>query len=170
MSLVCCPECRTPMCESANTCPGCGIAVTSDLIATPKDTEPITSGAIWLVCVCCFFLPILAFSGVIVSRPSSSPSTSAPERVVKARPASSPSATVRAVRRQSTSSSLSAPERPVESSYVTDALRQRELGQKYYPTQNEIREYLILDARQSVREGAISASAFEQWTGEKFSQ
>lgn len=59
------------------------------------------------------------------------------------------------------------PMRTITSDYATDSARLRELGQKHHPTQSELREYLILDARQAVREGALPKSNYEQWTGEK---
>ena len=56
----------------------------------------------------------------------------------------------------------------VESNPAIDAARLHELGQKTYLTRSEIREFLILGARQAVREGEMSRSGYEQWTGEPF--
>ncbi len=67
-----------------------------------------------------------------------------------------------------TSPATSATRADVKSDYVRDEARLRELGRKYHPTREEIRELLILDARQSVREGSMSRSQYEQWTHERF--
>ena len=46
--------------------------------------------------------------------------------------------------------------------------RFREIGNKINPTQAELREYLMLDARFSVEEGQMTVNDFEQWTGETY--
>lgn len=53
-------------------------------------------------------------------------------------------------------------------SYAENENRLRELGNKGNMTQNEIREYLELDAQQSVHEGLMSRAEFEKYTGHKF--
>src|SRR6185437_5626121 len=68
--------------------------------------------------------------------------------------------------RNSPSSTWSPPS--TKSNYATDEARIQQLGEKRYATQSEIREYLNLDAKQSVREGAMSKSDFEQYTGQAF--
>lgn len=44
----------------------------------------------------------------------------------------------------------------------------RSLGSKQYPTNAELREYVILEGRQGVREGQWTKGDFERYTGEKF--
>lgn len=53
-------------------------------------------------------------------------------------------------------------------SYAEQRSRHHELGNKYYPTQEEIREGLLLDGRLSVQEGKMSKEAFERYTKEKY--
>jgi hypothetical protein len=105
-----------------------------------KEKKHVEQAAV-LIAVGAFLVMIVLCSGVLMSSSSSSPSSSS-------------------------SSPTSKP--VVKSDYATDAARLGELGEKYYPTSSEIREALILDARQAVREGSTSKAAFEQWTGEKF--
>jgi hypothetical protein len=144
MSLINCPECRKSVSETACACPGCGFPLTPGVAAFQKVKKQKTDQAAALIGVGVFLLIIALCSGVLRS---SSPSSSS----------SSPS-----------SSSPPAPKPVIRSDYATDAARQRELGAKYHPTPSEIREYLILDGRQAVREGSMSKAAFERYTGEKF--
>jgi len=140
MSLISCPECQKPVSEAARACPGCGFTFTPDVVAAQKLKKQKNEQAAGLLGVGFLVIMILLCSGVFTpNTPSSSSSRSPP-----------------------------APKPAVKSDYATDAARQRELGQKYHPTQSEIREYLILDARQAVREGSMSKSAYEQWTKQKF--
>ena len=60
------------------------------------------------------------------------------------------------------------PASPPYPSYQSQVRRHAELGNKPHPSQSELREYLILDARLSVQEGQMTPSEFEQWTGEAF--
>lgn len=54
------------------------------------------------------------------------------------------------------------------SEYAHEYARHADLGYKRYPSKDEIREILILDARLAVKEGTMSVTAFERWTGEKY--
>lgn len=54
------------------------------------------------------------------------------------------------------------------SDHATDEARMRSLGSKQYPTNAELREYVILEGRQGVREGQWTKGDFERYTGEKF--
>lgn len=62
----------------------------------------------------------------------------------------------------------SAPTSNPANDYASQLRQFEHLGNKRYPTQQEIRELLILDGRLGVQEGQWSASEFEQWTGEKY--
>jgi hypothetical protein len=49
-----------------------------------------------------------------------------------------------------------------------DLTRYIELGEKRYPSQEEIKGYLILDARLSVQKGLMTKKEFEEWTGQPY--
>ncbi len=51
---------------------------------------------------------------------------------------------------------------------ASEMRRYIELGKKKYPTRAEIREYLLLDARLSVRSGKMTIRQFEEFTGEEY--
>jgi hypothetical protein len=36
MAMICCPECRKPISETASACPGCGLTVTPDIVTKQK--------------------------------------------------------------------------------------------------------------------------------------
>lgn len=57
---------------------------------------------------------------------------------------------------------------PATTTYSQQVSRHRELGDKYNPTQEELREYLLLDGRLGVQEGQWSKDDFERWTKEKY--
>ena len=84
------------------------------------------------------FLALFAFAGG-GSRPARAPARSSVE-IVEARPAS----------RQ------------------FDLVRYVELGEKRYPSREEVEEYLILDARLSVQRGLSTEQDFEEWTGQPY--
>ena len=128
MALIKCPECRKTVSEAAIACPGCGFALTLDLVVAQKVKKQKNEQAAVLIGVGIFLVIVVPCSRVLTSSwlpPSTSPSSYSPS-------AAKPVAT---------------------SSYLTDAVRQRELGQKYHPTPSEIREYLILDGRQASARG-----------------
>lgn len=148
MAMIGCPECGKLISESATTCPNCGFALSPAIVAA-QNAEKQKTDQFALVSLVGFFLlfMLVVCSGIFSSRPSSSPSLSSPPPppIGSTPPTPSP-----------------------RTDYLTDEARIRELGKKYYPSRDEIRESLILDARQSVREGTMSKEEYRRWTGETF--
>jgi hypothetical protein len=144
MSLINCPECHKPISDAAQACPNCGFTLTPDVVALQKVNAQNAKrhGDIISLVVVSAGVVWAAFSGGAF-RSSSPPSSS---------------------------SGVATPKHAATSNYAADAARQRQLGENHSPTPSEIREYLILDAKQSVREGSMSKSAYHDWTKEKFSE
>lgn len=149
MALITCPDCHKQVSENAEHCPHCGLPVTAELVAAhrqkieeAKKQEPwYAFGVLGILGV--FFLVFCSgvFSG------SKSMTTSYPT------PAPTPA--------------RSANEMP-QSEYGRESAHHAELGQKMYPTKEELREYLLLDGRLSVKEGQMSVQDYERYTGQKY--
>lgn len=143
--MIRCPDCRKPISDCAAACPSCGLILTTDAVALEKAGEQRAKcmrDFCFLLCVVAA-VPVFLLIGVLGTSSPSHPTVHTPSL---------------------------APTRSSTSDYAADAARQMELGEKRYPTRRELREYLIPDARQAVREGSTSDADYERWTGEAFPQ
>ncbi|MFZ1934351.1 MAG: zinc ribbon domain-containing protein [Thermoguttaceae bacterium] len=72
MSLINCPECKKPVSETAAACPGCGFALTPDIVAVLKEKKQKEGQVGVLIALGVFLVFVVLCSGVFTSSPSSS--------------------------------------------------------------------------------------------------
>lgn len=72
MSLINCPECKKPVSETANACPGCSFTLTPEIVAEQKEKKQKEGQAGVLIALGVFLVFVVLCSGL--SRPSSTPS------------------------------------------------------------------------------------------------
>jgi hypothetical protein len=156
MALIRCPECSNTLSDSAPGCPKCGYKLTPEYVAAQKEkaakqkTEEdrtakwvaIVMGSVVLIGTACYL------TGGKSASNRGWDSQNMATREIEAK--------------QLASSNGKA------ASYQDNLARHHQLGEQRNPSQAELREYLMLDARLSVKEGQMSVSDFERWTGERY--